>query len=96
MMSKQRRKYQFPCGHKGRGKECRRCVDAQKLLDKAYEKGSKGKADIFTFKQMRIEAAKLHAVGTLVIADLEWAGFDQDEARRIVRDVVNPPIGEMR
>lgn len=95
-MAKQRRKREFPCGHKGQGKECRRCIEAKKLLDKAYAMGGKGKTDVFTFKQMRIEAAKLRAAGTLVMADLEWAGFDQDEARRIVRDIVNPPIGEMR
>jgi len=92
-VARQKRKYQFPCGHSGRGKACRRCIDAQKLLDKAYAKGAKGKTDLHSFKQMRIEAAKLHSVSGLLAADLEWAGFDLDEAHRIIRDVVDPPIG---
>jgi hypothetical protein len=86
MMTKSRRKQTFPCGHKGKGKVCRRCIDAQKLLDEAYAKGGKGKLDILSFKNMRIDAAKLHASGSLLPSDLEWAGFDGDEARRIARD----------
>ena len=88
-MARLKHKKNFACGHKGFGQKCRRCIDAQKLIDAA------GKTrNASARREALIEAAKLKALkgASVTSSDLESVGFNHDEAQQIIASGALLPV----
>jgi len=70
-------KKKFPCGHVGKGQQCRRCLDAKKLEEMAQ--GQSTSKRISTL----MEAARLYSTSSPTKAEYEAVGLNSRQALQL-------------